>query len=134
MNLIPPGFNIEVRLPAKGNTLYVAVACYANGLQLNLKHMLPYDGYGSNYWRLRGTLEVLWATDTRTRGEDTSNDVSPFGDAVFLEAVNRELRRQFGITRKDVVMATWPDDMHRNENPHVVMVDLTCTCCRCFVK
>ena len=86
MNLIPPGFNIEIVLPSKENTRYVAVACYANGLKLSLKHMLPCDGPGTNYWRLRGTLEILWAINNHTKSA-SKHDVSPFGDDVFLEAI-----------------------------------------------
>lgn len=129
MNLTLPGFNIEVVLPSKSNTRYVAVACYANGLHLSLKHMLPLDGPGTNYWRLRGTLEILWATDNTTRSE--AHDVSPYGDPIFLEAIDAELRRQCGVQQQ---CATWPDEMFRDEKPHVVKIELTCECCKHFVK
>ena len=113
------GFNLEVP------PLYAACCDYAQDIQMELKHMLPLNGPGSDYWTLRGTLRVIWASAS-------SSVTTPKGNQAFLNAINKEVTRYFDLATFERHVE-WKD-VEEEEEPFCVYFKMSIDFCKKMIQ
>lgn len=117
------GFNVEVP------PLYVACCEYSQDVKMELKHMLPLNGPGSDYWTLRGTLRVVWAC-----ASSSSSVKSPKGNQAFLDAINKEVVHCFDLSTTFERHVEWKEETETETEPFCVYLKMSIEFCKKLIK